>query len=97
MSSTPSAGSTTGIGTPATSGEVTFKVGLVATTLPASVVAARVPLVSLHVESVGMTLALGLLHLHVHVISGETTVRARGRRSTSEHGALALVAVAGRG
>lgn len=97
VSSPPSAGLTAGSGTPATPGMVTFEVGLVASSLPVSVVAVVVPLVSLHVEPVSITLVLGLLHLHIHAISGETAVRAAGRTSTSEHGALAVVAVAGRG
>lgn len=70
--------------------------GFVTTTLPATVVAARGSVVSVHVESVLTALAVGSVHIHLHVATGEAAVRTAGRVSTSEHVAVVGVALAGR-
>lgn len=84
-SMTSGTGVTTGIGTPASIGKGVSIVGLVSLALPSSVVTRRGPVGSRHVEPVVTVLALGLVHLHVHSVPGESAVPATGRDSTSEH------------
>lgn len=67
-------------------------IGLVTISLPVTVVSGRRPVGSRHVEPVLTTLAVGSVHMHLHVITGESTVRTTGRDSASEHIAVVIIA-----
>lgn len=72
-------------------------VGLVAASSPSTVGAARGVVATRHVEPVLTTLAVGLVHIPIHIIAGETAVRATGRDSTSETSTVGLAALKHRG
>lgn len=70
---------------------------MVATTSPSTVGTARGVVATRHVEPVLTTLAVGLVHIPIHIMAGETTVRTAGRDSTSETSTVGLATLKHRG
>lgn len=69
--------------------------GFVTTPLPAAVVAARLSVVTRHVEPLLVSLAVGLVHLPGNAAPGETAGRPPGRVPTPEHTSVAVVILIG--